>query len=118
MIAVTAVRTGAGKSPAARYVSRILRQWGLKPVVVRHPMPYGDLLAMRVQSFLALEDLDRAGVTMEEREEVEAHLKEGTPVLAGVDYGEVLEMAEGERGPDRLGRREQRPPLPPAPTSG
>ena len=96
VIAVTAVRTGAGKSPAARYVSRIVRGWGLRPAVVRHPMPYGDLDAMRAQRFIALEDLDRAGVTMEEREEYEAHLREGAPVLAGVDYAEVLEMAEEE----------------------
>ena len=96
VIAVCAVRTGAGKSPAARYISRLVRASGLRPVVVRHPMPYGDLLLERAQRFSSLEDLDRAGVTMEEREEYEAHLKGGTVVLAGVDYEEVLSMAEEE----------------------
>ncbi|MDF0590144.1 cyclic 2,3-diphosphoglycerate synthase [Candidatus Methanocrinis natronophilus] len=96
VIAVCAVRTGAGKSPAARYITRLVRASGLRPVVVRHPMPYGDLLLERAQRFSSLEDLDRAGVTMEEREEYEAHLKEGTVVLAGVDYEEVLTMAEEE----------------------
>jgi len=96
VVAICAVRTGAGKSPVARSVSRLVRSSGLCPVVVRHPMPYGDLLRERAQRFASLEDLDGAGVTMEEREEYEAHLREGTVVLAGVDYGEVLSMAEGE----------------------
>ena len=96
VIAVCAVRTGAGKSPVARSVSRLVSSSGLRPVVVRHPMPYGDLLLERAQRFSSLEDLDRAGVTMEEREEYEAHLKGGTVVLAGVDYEEVLSMAEEE----------------------
>jgi len=94
VIAVCAVRTGAGKSPVARYVSRLVRRSGLRPVVVRHPMPYGDLLQGRAQRFSSLEDLDRAEVTIEEREEYEAHLREATVVLAGVDYEEVLKMAE------------------------
>ncbi len=94
VIAVCAVRTGAGKSPVARYISRLVRRAGLCPVVVRHPMPYGDLLRERAQRFSSLEDLDRAGVTVEEREEYEAHLREATVVLAGVDYEDVLKMAE------------------------
>ena len=96
VIAVCAVRTGAGKSPVARQISRLVRGRGLCPVVIRHPMPYGDLLRERGQKFTSLEDLDRVGVTIEEREEYEAHLREGTVVLAGVDYEEVLSMAEGE----------------------
>lgn len=96
VIALSAVRTGAGKSPAARYISRLARASGLRPVVVRHPMPYGDLLRERAQRFRSIDDLARAGVTMEEREEYEAHLKGGTVVLAGIDYKDVLEMAEEE----------------------
>jgi predicted GTPase len=83
-----------GKSPVARYISRLVRRSGLRPVVVRHPMPYGDLLQERAQRFSSLEDLDRLGVTIEEREEYEAHLREATVVLAGVDYEQVLQMAE------------------------
>ena len=94
VVAVCAVRTGAGKSQTTRRIARILREEGLKPVVVRHPMPYGDLLAERVQRFESMDDLDRADVTIEEREEYEHHLSEGTPVFVGVDYGAILEEVE------------------------
>jgi predicted GTPase len=94
--AVCAVRTGAGKSPATRYVAARLRALGLRPAVVRHPMAYGDLAAQRAQRFASAADLDRYGVTVEEREEYEPHLARGTPVFAGVDYADVVRMAEAE----------------------
>jgi predicted GTPase len=96
VIAVTAVRTGCGKSPLARWLSRRLRQRGRKVAVLRHPMPYGDLLAERVQRFATIEDLDRARCTAEEREEYEPHIAAGTLVFAGVDYAAILAAAESE----------------------
>ncbi|MBI2237042.1 MAG: GTPase, partial [Actinobacteria bacterium] len=95
-VAVCAVRTGSGKSQTTRAVGRALREAGKRIVAVRHPMPYGDLEAQRVQRFVELADLDRAGVTIEEREEYEPHLNAGTVVYAGVDYGEILERAQRE----------------------
>ena len=96
VVAVCAVRTGCGKSQTTRYIAELLKREGLKVVAVRHPMPYGDLVAERVQRFAELEDLDRAGVTVEEREEYEAHIRAGTVVYAGVDYGAILEQAQRE----------------------
>ncbi len=96
VVAVCAVRTGCGKGALCRRAVRILRSWGYRVVVVRHPMPYGDLEAARVQRFASPADLDRAGVTLEEREEYEPHLETGTVVFAGVDYGAVLARAEAE----------------------
>jgi predicted GTPase len=96
VVAVCAVRTGSGKSQTTRYIAELFKREGLKVVAVRHPMPYGDLLAERVQRFAELEDLDRAGVTIEEREEYEAHIRAGTVVYAGVDYGAILEQAQRE----------------------
>jgi len=96
VISICAVRTGAGKSQTTRRIARILRREGLTPVVVRHPMPYGDLLAERVQRFASLDDLDRADVTIEEREEYEHHIAQGTTVFVGVDYAAILEAAEAE----------------------
>jgi predicted GTPase len=96
VVSVCAVRTGAGKSQTTRKVAAVLRESGLRIVVVRHPMPYGDLAAQRVQRFASLEDLDRANVTIEEREEYEPHIAAGTIVYAGVDYGEILERAQKE----------------------
>jgi predicted GTPase len=96
VVAICAVRTGAGKSQTTRRIARILRDEGIKPVVVRHPMPYGDLLAERVQRFGSMDDLDRANVTIEEREEYEHHIAEGTAVFVGVDYAAILEAAEAE----------------------
>ena len=96
VVAVCAVRTGAGKSQTTRLAAQILRDAGYHPVVVRHPMPYGDLVAERVQRFSSIEDLDSAGVTVEEREEYEHHIANGTVVYAGVDYQAILECAELE----------------------
>jgi predicted GTPase len=96
VVAVCAVRTGSGKSQTTRKVADTLRANGKTPVVVRHPMPYGNLVAQRVQRFETLEDLDAANVTIEEREEYEHHLRTGTVVYAGVDYGAILEQAQQE----------------------
>jgi len=96
VISVCAVRTGSGKSQTTRRVSQVLRRAGLRTVVVRHPMPYGDLRAQRVQRFAELADLDAANVTIEEREEYEPHINAGTVVYAGVDYRAILEQAEKE----------------------
>lgn len=94
VIAVTAVRTGAGKSTVSRAVVRELMSRGLKPVPVRHPMAYGNLEKMAVQIFREYADLERYGVTIEEREEYEQYIRMGLVVLAGVDYGAVLREAE------------------------
>lgn len=96
VVSVCAVRTGCGKSPAARKVAAILRNAGLKVVVVRHPMPYGDLSTQAVQRFAGLEDLRRADCTIEEMEEYEPHITNGDVVYAGVDYERVLRQAEAE----------------------
>src|SRR5919204_3532210 len=96
VVAVCAVRTGSGKSQTTRKVVRTLKEAGLRPVVVRHPMPYGDLAAQRVQRFAEMDDLDRAGATIEEREEYEPHIASGTVVFAGVDYALVLTRAQKE----------------------
>jgi predicted GTPase len=96
VVAVCAVRTGSGKSQTTRYVAEILKRHGRRVVAVRHPMPYGELVAERVQRFERLEDLDRACVTIEEREEYEAHILDGTVVYAGVDYGAILDQAQRE----------------------
>jgi predicted GTPase len=96
VVAVCAVRTGCGKGAVSRRVVEILTARGRRVVVVRHPMPYGDLAAARVQRFAGLADLERAGVTVEEREEYEPHLEGGSIVYAGVDYAEILARAEEE----------------------
>lgn len=96
VIAVTAVRTGCGKSQTARYLARLLKARGLRVGVARHPMPYGNLKAQAVQRFSRAEDLDAARCTLEEREEYEPHLAIGHTVYAGVDYGRILELAEAE----------------------
>jgi predicted GTPase len=96
VIAITAVRTGCGKSALARWLSHRLRQRGLRVAVLRHPMPYGDLAAARVQRFASLADIDAAGCTAEEREEYEPHVAVGNLVFAGVDYTEILRQAEQE----------------------
>jgi predicted GTPase len=96
VVAVCAVRTGSGKSQTTRAVVRALRSQGHTPVVVRHPMPYGDIAAQRVQRFASYEDLEEADATVEEREEYEAHLAAGTVVFAGVDYEEILKAAQAE----------------------
>ncbi len=96
VVAVCAVRTGAGKSQTSRRVAALLEASGLKVVVVRHPMPYGDLVAQRVQRFASYADLDRQRTTIEEREEYEPHLDAGRVVYAGVDYQAILEEADRE----------------------
>lgn len=96
VIAITAVRTGCGKSAVARWLSRRLRLAGRRVAVLRHPMPYGDLLKERVQRFASLADLDAAECTVEEREEYEPHIALGNVVFAGVDYAAILAAAERE----------------------
>ncbi len=96
VIAISAVRTGCGKSQVARWLSSWLRERGWRVAVLRHPMPYGDLVAARAQRFATMADLDAAGCTAEEREEYEPHLAAGNLVFAGVDYAEVLRRAEME----------------------
>lgn len=96
VVAVGAVRTGAGKSQTTRYLAGLLAEAGLRPVVIRHPMPYGDLTAQRVERFATYADLDRYDTTIEEREEYEPHLDAGRVVYAGVDYEAILRAAEAE----------------------
>jgi predicted GTPase len=96
VVAVCAVRTGCGKSQTTRKVCTILRELGKKVVVVRHPMPYGDLLAQEVQRFSTYEDFARHKCTIEEREEYEPIVDQGIVVYAGVDYGKILARAQEE----------------------
>lgn len=96
VIAISAVRTGCGKSQIARWLSRRLRERGLRVAALRHPMPYGDLVAERVQRFATRGDLDAARCTAEEREEYEPHIAAGNVVFAGVDYAAILAAAERE----------------------
>jgi len=95
VVAVVATRTGAGKSTISRLVADLLLERGLKPVAIRHPMPYGDL-SVAVQRFATHEDLDRFHTTIEEREEYEGHIDKGMVVYAGVDYQAILDQAEKE----------------------
>jgi predicted GTPase len=96
VVSVCAVRTGCGKSQTSRRVSKILMSKGRKLVVIRHPMPYGNLSEQRVQRFATYEDLDRYKCTIEEREEYEPHIRNGAVVYAGVDYEAILREAEKE----------------------
>jgi predicted GTPase len=96
VVAVVAGRTGSGKSPTSRRVAHLLRGAGLRPVLVRHPMPYGDLASMAVQRFATRDDIDAADPTIEEREEYEAPVREGFVMWAGVDYAAILRGAEAE----------------------
>lgn len=96
VVAICAARTGSGKSQTSRKVASILRDLGHKLAVVRHPMPYGNLKAQAVQRFASFEDLDRYACSIEEREEYEPHLAQGTVVYAGVDYEAILREAERE----------------------
>jgi predicted GTPase len=93
VVAVSAVRTGCGKSPIARWLGARLRARGRRVAVLRHPMPYSDLERQRAQRFEKLQDLDAAGCTIEEREEYEPHLAAGNVVFAGVDYARITEEA-------------------------
>ena len=96
VVAICAVRTGSGKSQTSRRVAGILRSHGKKVVVVRHPMPYGDLTSQAVERFATYADLDKYETTIEEREEYEPHIDKGTVVYAGVDYEKILREAETE----------------------
>jgi predicted GTPase len=96
VISVCAVRTGCGKSQTTRYVAAILKRAGLKVVLVRHPMPYGDLREQVVERFGTMKDLDKYKCTIEEREEYELPIKNGLIMYAGVDYEKILRQAEKE----------------------
>lgn len=96
VIAVSAVRTGCGKSQVSRWLVSLLREQGLNPAVIRHPMPYGELEAQRVQRFASREDLLSEHCTLEEREEYEPHIERGAVVFAGVDYRGIIAAAERE----------------------
>jgi predicted GTPase len=96
VLAVVAVRTGCGKSQTTRHLGRLLLDAGLRVALVRHPMPYGDLEAMRVQRFATLADIDASHPTVEEREEYEAPVAMGMVMYAGVDYEAILRQAEAE----------------------
>ena len=96
VIAISAIRTGCGKSQTSRRVTHILKDLGRKTVAIRHPMPYGDLAKQAVQRFETFEDLDRHDCTIEEREEYEPHIRNGIIVYAGIDYAAILAEAEKE----------------------
>ena len=96
VISVCAIRTGCGKSQTSREVIRVLRKMGKKVVVVRHPMPYGELTRQEVQRFSVYEDFEKHNCTIEEREEYEPHINEGIVVYAGIDYEKILRQAEKE----------------------
>ena len=98
VIAVTAVRTGAGKSQTTRYIAGLLKSMGMRTVVVRHPMPYGDLIKQVCQKFENLKDLDKYNCTIEEREEYEPLIERGVTLFAGVDYKKILREAEKAAG--------------------
>lgn len=96
LISVCAVRTGSGKSQTSRKIALLLKAKGRKVVVIRHPMPYGDLAKQKVQRFASYEDMIKEKCTIEEMEEYESHIKNGIVVYAGVDYGAILKQAEQE----------------------
>ena len=96
VIAVTAVRTGSGKSQTSRYLVHILKDMGKRVVSIRHPMPYGDLAAQACQRFASYADLDTHDCTIEEREEYEPHIDLGFVIYSGVDYEQILRAAEQE----------------------
>ena len=96
VVAICAVRTGCGKSQTTRKVASVLKEMGKKLVIVRHPMPYGNLVAQKCQRFANYDDLEKHDCTIEEREEYEPHLAMGSIVYAGIDYAEVLSQAQAE----------------------
>lgn len=96
VIAVGAIRTGCGKSQTSRRVIEILMEAGLKVVAIRHPMPYGDLVAQKVQRFASIEDLEKHKCTIEEMEEYEPHITRGNVIYAGVDYEAIIRAAEND----------------------
>lgn len=96
LISICASRTGSGKSPTSRWLIRTLKATGYRVVVIRHPMPYGDLVKQRLQRFETVEDLDRHECTVEEREDYEPHIEMGAIVYSGVDYQDIINAAEKE----------------------
>ncbi len=96
VVSVCAVRTGCGKSAVSRFIAGVIKECGKRPVAIRHPMPYGDLVRQRVQRFASVGEMKEAGCTIEEMEEYEHLVKSGVVVYAGVDYAEVLKRAEEE----------------------
>ncbi len=96
VISVCAVRTGCGKSQTSRKIALLIKEKGKRVVVIRHPMPYGDLEKQKVQRFASYEDMIKHECTIEEMEEYEPHIKDGIVVYAGVDYGAILKEAEKE----------------------
>jgi predicted GTPase len=96
VVAVTAVRTGSGKSQTTRYVAKLLTAMGKKVAIIRHPMPYGNLEEQVAMRFASYDDLDKYKCTIEEREEFEPHIDNGMVVYAGIDYQAIIEQAEQE----------------------
>ena len=96
VVAITATRTGAGKSPLTQWLARQLTDAGVRVATLRHPMPYGNLRAQAVQRFASLEDLDTQQCTIEEREEYEPYVRQGLVIYAGVDYRQILAAAEAD----------------------
>ncbi len=96
VVAVCAVRTGCGKSQTSRRIATLLKEMGRRVVIIRHPMPYGDLEKQSCQRFASMDDMKKHGCTIEEMEEYEPHIHKGYIVYAGVDYGRILESAEKE----------------------
>jgi len=96
VIAVCAVRTGCGKSQTSRRIAEVLMANGLKVIAIRHPMPYGDLEAQKVQRFATIDDLKKHNCTIEEMEEYEPHIERGNVIYAGVDYEAILRAAEND----------------------
>ncbi len=96
VIAVVAVRTGAGKSQTSRKVCKLLLEMGKRVVAIRHPMPYGDLVKQKVQRYASIEDMKKHNCTIEEMEEYEPHIASGTIIYAGVDYEAIIREAEKE----------------------
>ncbi len=94
VISITAVRTGSGKSSLTKFIARILKKNNIKPIIVRHPMPYGNLLKQEVEVFRSTRDLKKYDLTLEEREEFEQEIEEGNIALEGVDYRKILKKAE------------------------
>jgi predicted GTPase len=96
VVSISAVRTGSGKSQTTRRVSLILQEMGYKVAAIRHPMPYGNLIAQEVQRYANYDDLDEYDCTIEEREEYEPHIDNGVIIYAGVDYEKIIRKAEAE----------------------
>ena len=96
LISICASRTGSGKSPMSRWLVRTLKEMGYRVVVIRHPMPYGDLVKQRLQRYETYADLDLHECTVEEREDYEPHIDNGAIVYSGVDYQDIIDAAEEE----------------------